>query len=70
MAKSARLPDPAFAAFAEDTVLCELNADFKRSKRELIDRFLTDQEELNRRFEEYDLNSDKDRTGHGSQRYK
>ena len=70
MAKSARQPDPAFAAFTEDTVLCELNADFKRSKRELIDRFLQDQEELNRRFEEYALATDGDDGGKGNALYR
>ena len=42
----------------EDEVLCELNAEFGRSKTELIQRFLKDQEELNERFSEYALHSD------------
>ena len=43
---------------AEHEVLCEMNADFHRSKVELIHRFLSDQEELNKRFAEYALNTD------------
>ncbi len=45
---------------SDDAVLGELNADFRRSKVELIHRFLTDQEELNKRFAEYDLNDEDD----------
>ena len=47
-----------FELAAEHEVLCEMNADFHRSKVELIHRFLSDQEELNKRFAEYALNTD------------
>ena len=42
----------------QDDVLCELNAEFKQSKSELIQRFLKDQEDLNEKFAEYELNSE------------
>ena len=41
-----------------DDLLKQLNVDFQRSKTEQIQRFLVDQESLNRKFAEYDLNSD------------
>ncbi len=37
---------------AEASLLCELNADFKSSKVALLQRFLADQEDLNKRFAE------------------
>ncbi len=48
---------------SDDAVLGELNADFRRSKVELIHRFLSDQEELNKRFAEYDLNDEDEEDG-------
>ena len=53
-------PKDAFRMTTEHEVLCEMNADFHRSKVELIHRFLSDQEELNKRFAEYALNTDED----------
>ncbi len=44
----------------QNDILGELNADFRRSKVELIHRFLQDQEELNQRFAEYELNSEEE----------
>ena len=52
--------DHTFDITTEHEVLCEMNADFHRSKVELIHRFLSDQEELNKRFAEYALNTDED----------
>ena len=41
-------------------ILNELNSDFQRSKKEQIDRFLKDQDELNKRFTDCSLNSDEE----------
>ncbi|XP_013396284.1 uncharacterized protein LOC106163286 [Lingula anatina] len=41
-----------------EVVLSEMNDTFKKSKRDLLMRFLQDQETLNKRFQEFALNSD------------
>lgn len=48
-----------------DLALKQFNQQFETSKSELINRFLRDQDELNRKFEEYALN-DSDDSGHAS----
>lgn len=41
-------------------ILHQLNSDFERSKKEQIDRFLRDQDELNKRFGDFALNNDQE----------
>lgn len=43
------------------TVLKLLAAEFERSKQEQIDRFLRDQEELNKRFNEFSVHGDNEK---------
>ena len=43
------------------TVLKLLAAEFERSKQEQIDRFLKDQEELNKRFNEFSIHGDNEK---------
>lgn len=43
-----------------DHILSEFNVDFHRSKAELLLRFLKDQEDLNKKFSEYDLLDDEE----------